>query len=155
MGLSYYQAGIVGLSGALFNDENMGGILNNTVGHVQYGNGEDKTFSGVLSGSTIETAADHFRQRLYNIQFNNTVELNSTIYFCRANHNEFNYSSNPTYLSGSAIRVKPETENDPVSYITTIGLYSSDNQLMAVGKLSEPLRKDPTIELTLRTRLDY
>ena len=155
VGLIYYQAGIVVLSGSLFNDENMGGILNNTVGHVQYGNGEDKTFSGVLSGSTIETAADHFRQRLYNIQFNNTVELNSTIYFCRANHNEFNYSSNPTYLSGSAIRGKPETENDPVSYITTIGLYSSDNQLMAVGKLSEPLRKDPTIELTLRTRLDY
>jgi hypothetical protein len=43
----------------------------------------------------------------------------------------------------------------PVAYITSIGLYDDDNNLLAVGKLSEPLRKDPTIEYTLRARLDY
>ena len=41
------------------------------------------------------------------------------------------------------------------SYITTIGLYSEDNELLAVAKISEPLKKDPTNELTLRVRLDY
>ena len=43
----------------------------------------------------------------------------------------------------------------PIAYLTTIGLYNSSNELLAVAKLSEPLRKDPTNELTLRVRLDY
>ena len=90
-----------------------------------------------------------------NMQINNTVELNSTIYFCRANHNEFNYSANPTYLSGSKIRVKNSTIDNPVTYVTSIGLYSADNELLAVAKLSEPLKKDPTNELILRIRLDF
>ena len=81
-----------------------------------------ETVLAVLTGSQISGAADNIRTRIYNLQFNNTVELNSTVYFCRANHNEFNYSSNPTYLSGSKIRVKTQTTDVPVSYITTIGL---------------------------------
>ena len=111
---------------------------------------------GLLTGSSINATADAVRHRIQNISFNNTTELNSTIFFCRANHNEFNYSSNPTYLSGSKIIVKDnEPLNLPRSYATTVGLYSPDNELMAVAKVSEPLRKDPTNELTLRVRLDY
>ena len=109
----------------------------------------------VLTGSTIQTACDGLRHRIKAISFNNTTELNSTIYFCRANHNEFNYSSNPTYIQNSKIAVKNINTDMPISYITTIGLYSPDNELMAAAKLSEPLRKDPTNELTLRVRLDY
>ncbi len=106
--------------------------------------------------SSIDIFADNIRNRIQNITFNNTTELNSTVYFCRANHNEFNYSSNVTYLTGSQIRVKAsEVLNPPKSYVTTVGLYSADNELLAVAKLSEPLRKDPTNELTLRVRLDY
>ena len=43
----------------------------------------------------------------------------------------------------------------PVSYITSVGLYSADNELLAVAKVSEPLIKTPSNELTLRVRLDY
>jgi hypothetical protein len=109
-----------------------------------------------MTGSAISASADAFRHRLQNLQFNNTTEINSTVYFCRASHNKFNYSNNPTYLSSSAIRVKDlNRDNPPLAYITTVGLYNSDNELLAVAKLSEPLRKDPTNELTLRVRLDY
>ena len=111
--------------------------------------------SASLSGSNITASANAFRNRLINLQFNNTTELNSTIYFCRANHNDFNYSANPTYVSGSKIQVKNNMNDTPVSYITTVGLYSADNELLAVAKLSEPLKKDPTNELTVRVRLDY
>jgi hypothetical protein len=45
--------------------------------------------------------------------------------------------------------------NLPVAYPTTVGLYSADRELLAVAKLSEPLKKDPNTELTLRVRLDY
>ena len=108
-----------------------------------------------VTGSTITTFSDNVRNRIYNIAFNNTTELNSTIYFCRVNHNDFNYSSNPTYLTGSKLRVKTKSSDSPVSYATTVGLYSADNELLAVAKLSEPLRKAPDTEFTLRVRLDY
>ena len=115
-----------------------------------YGSFLDSLASGSISGS-----CNGLRNRIKNIQFNNTTELNSTIYFCRANHNEFNYSSNPTYVNSSKIQVKETSLDNPISYITTVGLYSADNELLAVAKLSEPLKKDPTNELTLRVRLDY
>ena len=109
----------------------------------------------MLSGSSISGACDGFRNSLQTLSFNNTTELNSTIYFCRASHNEYNYSSNPTYLNSSKLVVKNKSSDMPVSYITSVGLYSADNELLAVAKLSEPLKKTPTNELTLRVRLDY
>jgi len=104
---------------------------------------------------TNDQLLNSIRKRIEKVCFNNTTELNSTIYFCRVNHNDFNYSSNPTYLNSSKIRVKNTQSDAPVSYITSVGLYSSDNELLAVAKLSEPLRKDPTNDMTLRVRLDY
>ncbi len=108
-----------------------------------------------ITGSSIQGIANSFRRRIANVQFNNTTELNSTIYYCRAHHNEYNYSSNPSYISDSKMVVKNISTDTPVSYITTVGLYSADNELLAVAKLSEPLKKDPTTEFTLRVRLDY
>ena len=154
VGLLYYQAGIAVITGSIFMDAALGGILNNGAGHSTM-NAGGNNFTAMLKNSAISSSADAIRARFFNNQFNNTVELNSTIYFCRANHNEFNYSANPTYLSGSTINVKTDSTDPPVSYITTIGLYSADNQLLAVGKLSEPLKKDSSTEVTLRARLDY
>ena len=109
----------------------------------------------LFTGSSLKTACDSLRHRILDVSYNNTTELNSTVYFCRAHHNEFNYSSNPTYLTESQIRVKNLPQDTPTSFITTVGLYSPDNELMAVAKLSEPLKKDPSNELTMRVRLDY
>ena len=143
----YYQAGIAILSGGLvFDDPNLFGAQDATDGG---------SYVRVVTGSVINEVSDGLRNRLVNVSFNNTTELNSTIYFCRVNHNDFNYSSNPTYLSGSKLRVKTMASDAPVSYITTIGMYSADNELLAVAKLSEPLRKSSDTELTLRARLDY
>ena len=147
-GLLYYQAGIAVLSASVFNADILSAscILDS---------GFAAGSTTLLTGSAISGACDALRHRMINMSFNNTTELNSTIYFCRANHNEFNYSSNPTYLSSSRLVVKNNSQDTPVSFITTVGLYSPDNELLAVGKLSEPLRKDPANELTLRVRLDY
>ena len=165
VGLLYYQAGIAVISGSVFNDNYQGGILDHVLCSSSFlgenfGNaygGADTQGSGfnAATGSSIDTISNGIRNRIYNISFNNTTELNSTIYFCRANHNDFNYSANPTYLSESKIRVKNVSTDAPVSYITTVGLYSADNELLAVAKLSEPLKKNPETELTLRVRLDY
>lgn len=153
VGLIYYQAGVVVLNPIMFFASSSGGLMSSsqTVNFDSLSN----NFAQLFTGSAIDTIANSIRNRIYNISFNNTTELNSTIYFCRVDHNEFNYSSNPTYLSGSKMRVKNQTTDQPISYITTVGLYSANNELLAVGKLSEPLRKDPTQNYTLRVRLDY
>jgi len=156
VGLIYYQAGIVVLSSSIFN----GGLPRATTsissGRTALGPGVTSgTLESLATGSTIDVLADSFRNRIMDVSFNNTVELNSSVYFCRAGHSEFNYSNNPTYLSSSQIVVKNSSTDNPVSYVTTVGLYSADNELLAVAKLSEPLQKDPSTELTLRVRLDY
>ena len=148
VGLIYYQAGVVVLTSSIFDGEF--GAPRTT---YEY---DTSSIAAVLSASNITASADGFRGRVYDIAFDNTTELNSTIYFCRAHHSDFNYSSNPTYLTGSKIRVKGNSKaNQPVSYVTTVGLYSAANELLAVAKLSEPLKKTPSNELTLRVRLDY
>lgn len=146
-GLIYYQAGIAVITGSVF-----GGLLSASVG-LAPGIGSGSAVS--LTGSTIQVNSNNFRHRVQNISFNNTTELNSTIYFCRVNNTDFNYSANPTYLSSSKMVVKTNSQDLPVSYITTVGLYSPDNELLAVAKLSEPLKKDPSTEFTIRVRLDY
>ena len=151
-GLIYYQAGVAVLTSSVFMNSSDSGYL--LSGSCEFFDAST-TLTGSLIGEEISGSANGLRTRIQNIQFNNTIELNSTVYFCRVKHNEFNYSSNPTYLSGSQIRVKNEKTDVPISYITSIGLYSADNQLLAVGKFSEPIRKDNNIELTFRARLDY
>mgnify|MGYP003112854434 CR=1 FL=1 len=158
-GLIYYQAGVAVISGSIFNASDDAavpkGLLISTLNSSKFGSTAGTTGYKFVTGSSIETTTAAIRNRIYNIKFNNTTELNSTIYFCRANHNEFNYSSNPTYLTGSKIRVKETSFDQPVAYITTIGLYSADNELLAIAKLSEPIKKTPETELTFRVRLDY
>jgi hypothetical protein len=177
VGLIFYQAGVVVLTASIFAGSGKsgdgtaiggGGLLNQAVsmsiggahaGATGTKHGVAGTVSAsidqMLTGSRIQDIANNIRRRTHDISFNNTTELNSTVYFCRANHNEFNYSANPSYLQSSKIRVKDVPSDMPISYVTSIGLYSPDNELMATAKLSEPLRKDPTNELTLRVRLDY
>jgi len=145
-GIVFYQAGVVVLSGSIWSDTT--DFYSASAGTSSF---DEQLVSGSISGSS-----DAFRHRMQNLQFNNTTEINSTVYFCRMPHNKYNYSTNPTYLSGGQVRVKNgNRQNSPISYVTTIGLYNSQNELLAVAKLSEPLRKDPTNELTLRVRLDY
>lgn len=160
-GLVYYQAGVIVLTTNVFkvfhDADALDGRLPTTVSSplLQDSDAAPALADTVLSQENIPTNCKELRRRFDRLAFNNTTELNSTIYFCRVNHNDFNYSSNPTYLEKSRIRVKESTADAPVSYISTVGLYSADNELLAVAKLSEVLRKDPTNEMVLRVRLDY
>ena len=148
-GLIFYQAGIAVISTSSFGD------LRSFLSYSGPSAPVDQSVTGAFISASISSSCDAIRHRIQNISFNNTTEINSTIYFCRVPHNKYNHSANPTYVTGSTIRVKSVNTDNPVAYITTIGLYNSSNELLAMAKLSEPLRKDPTNELTLRVRLDY
>jgi len=163
-GLIYYQAGVVALTPDLLMGFDNATYEKGKITNAGATGGTDAEMNAAAqnilallndNAKTMDDVALAFRQRIEKVCFNNTTELNSTIYFCRVSHNDFNYSSNPTYLLDSKVRVKSKTSDAPISYITSVGLYSSDNELLAVAKLSEPLRKDPTNDMTLRVRLDY
>jgi len=76
--------------------------------------------------------------------------------FVRARNSEFNYSENPTFISGSTGEViYSNFINQPQVYITTVGMYNDSNDLLAVAKMSRPLLKDFTKEALIRVKLDF
>jgi len=87
---------------------------------------------------------------------NSQETISSDYIFIRARNAEFNYSENPSFISGSTGEVLYNNFiNSPQTYPTTIGLYNDNNELLAVAKLSRPLLKDFTKELLVRIKLDF
>lgn len=82
--------------------------------------------------------------------------ISSTHYFVRLRNKEFNYSNNPTFFNAdTGVLTQSTFRDDPRVYITTVGLYNDSNELLAVAKLSKPVRKSFDEELLLRVRLDF
>jgi len=87
---------------------------------------------------------------------NSQETITSDFVFCRARNAEFNYTENPSFISGSTGAVLYDLFiNSPTTYITTVGLYNDQNELLAVAKLSKPLKKDFTKEALVRVKLDF
>jgi hypothetical protein len=98
-----------------------------------------------ISGST----ASYFK-------LNSQETISSDYIFVRARNAEFNYSENPSFISGSTGELTFSSFiNNPQTYVTTIGLYNDTNELLAVAKLSRPLLKDFTKEALVRVKLDF
>ena len=89
-------------------------------------------------------------------QARNVEEVSSTYYYVNAGNTEFNFSNNPTYFDSLTGELKKESFfGDPKVYITTIGLYSEKNDLLAVAKLSKPVQKHFGNEVNIQVRLDF
>jgi hypothetical protein len=87
---------------------------------------------------------------------NSQETLTSDYVFVRARNSEFNYSENPSFISGSTGEViYNQFINAPQVYLTTIGMYNDSNELVAVAKMSRPLLKDFTKEALVRVKLDF
>jgi hypothetical protein len=87
---------------------------------------------------------------------NSQETLTSDYVFVRARNSEFNYSENPSFISGSTGEVIYDNFiNAPQVYLTTIGMYNDSNELIAVAKMSRPLLKDFTKEALVRVKLDF
>jgi len=94
------------------------------------------------------------------ITFQNLTNINSTLIFCRATADEFKYSSNPTYVDPADSRIRvievgQEDTQKPFCFITTVGLYDANDNLLAVAKLSRPIEKNDEKDITIRVRLDF
>ena len=83
-------------------------------------------------------------------------EISSTNYFCRINNKKFNFSSNPTFATASdGSLTQPTFFKDPQTFITQVGLYNDDSELLAVAKLSKPLLNSYAREAIIKVKLDF
>jgi hypothetical protein len=152
-GLMYPQYGIVILNGdALDVAVNSGGVALNT------DDGDDvdavnpmKLFDQISQSISLASSGE-----TYGIQARSSEQVKSTYYFVRVKNGEYNYSNNPTFVSGSLGSLKyPTFYRDPQTYITTVGLYNDRRELLAVAKLSRPLLKSFTREALIKVKLDF
>ena len=89
-------------------------------------------------------------------QFRSEEKITTNAYFCRARAEEFNYSNNPTFTSGSQnVFSNPDYATNPTTFITEVGLYNANQQLQAVAKLSSPIEKNFSSEAVIKVNLDY
>ena len=110
--------------------------------------------SNTAGGNVVEFYED-IRVASY-FQARREEVITSQHYFCRVPNKEFNFSSNPTFTSGSNgdFTVSSFFKN-PKSFITQVGLYNDNNELLAVAKLSKPLEKSYSKEAIIKVKLDF
>ena len=105
--------------------------------------------SGGFSDGNVSFLGNH-------LTVNSEETITSTYAFVRARNSEFNYSQNPTFIDSSTGGVRyTDFINAPQTFITTVGLYNDNNDLLATAKLSKPLKKDFTKEALVRIKLDF
>lgn len=131
-------------------------------------NGEALDETGVNGGIALATGRGTVvpsptnPAKLYNaivaggsFKLNYKETISSQFVFARVRNSEFNYSTNPSYITGSGDLRIPNMVSAPQTYITTVGMYNDNNELLAVAKLSRPLLKDFTKEALIRIKLDF
>ena len=129
------------------------------------GNADAMFIPDFLVSGSIDDIVDHVAATrlqsgtLTAATFQNNTNINSTIVFCRASADEFNYSTNPTFIDASnRIRVIDAGQEDlqrTFTMPTTVGLHDQFGNLLAVAKLSRPIEKNDEKDITVRIRLDF
>ena len=118
-----------------------------------------------LITATGSNSDDRNNKKLFNeivagahFQAKRQEKITSRHYFVRATANEFNSTSNETYYTQSITGNKlpiPGLRTDPKTYITTVGLYNADDELLAIAKLSQPILKSKSREALIKVKLDF
>jgi len=149
-GLAYPDYGTLILDGKML-DQQLG--FATVTGSSVEGNNHFVLFHSI-SGSTFFT--DPSTADKYGFQARNSEKITSTHYFVRIKNAEYNFSNNPSYVTGSVGQIAQSTfVGDPKTYITTVGLYNDNQELLAVAKLSRPLLKSFQREALVRVKLDF
>jgi len=150
-GRVYPERGVIVLSGTLLGSSSIIPVLNTNTGSNVNGDNAFKLFEAISSSAANDSTNGAFKGR-------NVEEVKSTYYFLRAKNTKFNFSNNPSYVSSSGginVLRQPTFVNNPKTYITTVGLYNTGSEMLAVGKLSKPILKSFGNEILLKVKLDF
>lgn len=144
-GAFYPDQGIIVIDGAYLDAS---ASFNTGVDSNTNNNNAYKLFTAI-SGSTVESATRTFDAR-------NSDVVTNEYYFVRVKSNEYNYSNNPTFVSGTLGEFRYQNwERNPKTYITTVGLYNDKRELLAVAKASQPILNTFEEEHLIRVKLEY
>lgn len=146
-GKFYPESGII-----VFNPSAIGDTVG-TIGSVE------------ITGSAGNTAAgvyENLHYSLYDsvvgggyVKARSAEDVTSQSYFVRVRNKEFNFSNNPTFTSGSNKQIIDDLYTEPVTYISTIGLYNANNELLAVAKTSKPVANGRDTESLIKIKIDF
>ena len=128
-------------------------LAENKIGNIIYSHGIITLTNLNISGSSI---IDFVTGSNVTMSFQSTYTIYETQYKCTIRESEFTFSQNPSLLSGSSNEVLYDyaTGSYFAPYITTIGLYNENQDLLAVAKLSQPLPSSNTTDLNIIINLD-
>jgi hypothetical protein len=156
-----HVSGVIGaVTSNTYKDASAGQTL---IGDAGSGNANAKFIPDFFVSASIDNIVDHLASCRFSsgsltaLTFQNVTNINSTLVFCRATADEFNYSSNPTFTDtdGNIIVIDDPTTDRTFSYVTTVGLYDANDNLLAVAKMSRPIEKNDEKDITFRIRLDF
>jgi hypothetical protein len=127
---------------------------------------KSKFIPDFIVSASIDNIVDHIAVSRFgatptftSMTFQNLTNINSSLFFCTLGADEFNYSSNPTFTDDSnrIVVIDPgqEDQQTTFTFVTGVGLYDANDNLLAVGKCSRPIQKSPENSLTLRLKLDF
>ena len=144
-GLFYPDLGIIVLNPAAITDL-VGVSLSPNLNTDKYYQNQNLLVSALQSGGYFQATSTEFSPTSH--------------YFVRVQNQSYNYTNNPTFVinstgSNNGTILYPQFYNDPNVYITTVGLYDSNNELLAVAKLSQPLQKTFETEALIRILLSF
>jgi len=125
--------------------------------------GSSNTFMGFGTGTQTNANKQHALRFINCLQpngalmtFRDEEDQVSAQYFCRVRSGQMNFSNNPTFVSGSLNELRQSTMKDnPTSFITSVQLYNDAGDMVAVGNLSTPLKKNFSSEATVKVKLTY
>jgi hypothetical protein len=148
-GLMYRRLGIIVLDGGLMD---ISASFLTVTGSEVAGDNAYKLFTAI-SGAALFSDASGDR---LGFQGRSAEKVKSTHYFVRVKNAEYNFTNNPSFVTGSeGDLAEPLMIGDPKVYITTVGLYNDNHELIAVAKLSKALQKSFTKEALIKVKLDF
>ena len=113
-------------------------------------NNQLKLHTSIVSGSI-----NNFSGSAVGFSLKSSETVSSRYFFTRVKNSEFNYTTNPSIIDANGNLLFTTLIDNPQTYVTTVGMYNDNNELLAVAKLSKPLTKDFTKEALIRIKLDY
>jgi hypothetical protein len=145
-GLAYPDMGMLVLNGNVL-DTSMS--FNTVTGSNVAGDNAWKLYTSISGAMSYDNINKVFQAR-------NEETITSTHFFVRVKNGEYNFSNNPTFVTGSVGEIsQPTFIGDPKVYITTIGMYNDRQELLAVAKLSQPVQKSFSNEALIKVKLDF
>ena len=124
---------------------------------------DEATHKGFATGTGVDVNKK-FALRFVNclqptgakLTFRDEEDQVSAQYFCRARSGQMNFSNNPTFVSGSLNELRQTTmKGNPTTFVSSVQLYNSAGEMVAVGNLSTPLKKNFSSEATIKVKLTY